>query len=96
MDLNSEDLLYARVICLGSAKAVVRRRSFLQALAGSALYRGFQQLMRSESAVKITGIETVALEDPGKYSFTVVRVRTSTEIDGIGQAEVVQPAIRAL
>src|SRR5437879_5152599 len=71
----------------GIGKALVRRRSFLEALAGSALYRGFQPLMRSESAVKITGIETVALEDPGKYSFTVVRVRTSAGIDGIGQAE---------
>jgi hypothetical protein len=82
----------------GIGKALVRRRSFLQALAGSALYRGFQPLMRSESAVKITGIETVVLEDPGKYSFTVVRVRTSTGIDGIGQAEspslVIDAAIR--
>jgi len=53
----------------------IRRRSFLRALAGSALY-GFQSRMRAESGVKITSVETLALDDPGKYSFTIVRVRT--------------------
>jgi len=37
--------------------------------------------------VKITGIETIALVDPGKASETVVRVHTDEGIDGIGQAE---------
>jgi L-alanine-DL-glutamate epimerase-like enolase superfamily enzyme len=50
------------------------------------------------SGVKITGIETIALEDPGKYRFTLVRVRTDAGIDGIGQAEspslVVDAAVR--
>jgi L-alanine-DL-glutamate epimerase-like enolase superfamily enzyme len=54
--------------------------------------------MRAESGVKITNIETLALDDPGKYSFTIVRVRTSAGIDGIGQAEspslVIDAAIR--
>src|SRR5262249_37861079 len=40
---------------------------------------------------KITGIETVALSDPGKYNLTVVRVKTDVGVDGIGQAE--SPAI---
>jgi L-alanine-DL-glutamate epimerase-like enolase superfamily enzyme len=39
------------------------------------------------AGVKISGIETIALEDPGKYTFTVVRVRTDAGLDGIGQAE---------
>ena len=39
------------------------------------------------SGVRITDVETLALEDPGKYSFTLVRVRTDSGIDGIGQAE---------
>jgi L-alanine-DL-glutamate epimerase-like enolase superfamily enzyme len=76
----------------------IRRRSFLRALAGSALYGGFQSRMRAESGVKITSIETLAFDDPGKYSFTIVRVRTSAGIDGIGQAEspslVIDAAIR--
>jgi L-alanine-DL-glutamate epimerase-like enolase superfamily enzyme len=54
--------------------------------------------MRAASGVKITGIETLALTDPGKYEFTVVRVRTDAGIDGIGQAEspslVIDAAIR--
>lgn len=37
--------------------------------------------------MKITGIETIALVDPGKASETVVRVHTDEGIDGIGQAE---------
>ena len=37
--------------------------------------------------MKITGIETIALVDPGKASETVVRVQTDEGIDGIGQAE---------
>jgi L-alanine-DL-glutamate epimerase-like enolase superfamily enzyme len=37
--------------------------------------------------VKITGIETIALVDPGKASETIVRVHTDEGIDGIGQAE---------
>jgi L-alanine-DL-glutamate epimerase-like enolase superfamily enzyme len=40
----------------------------------------------SRSDVKISGIETLALED-SNYSFTLVRVRTNTGIDGLGQAE---------
>jgi L-rhamnonate dehydratase len=39
------------------------------------------------SDVKIAGIETIALEDPAGYTFTIVRVRASDGIDGIGQAE---------
>ncbi len=46
----------------------------------------------------ITGIETIALEDPGKYGMTLVRVRTKEGIDGIGQAEspslVIEAAIK--
>src|SRR5260370_16233018 len=76
----------------------IRRRSFLRALAGSAVHGGLQARMRAESGVKITSIETLALEDPRKYSFTMVRVRTSVGIDGIGQAEspslVIDAAIR--
>jgi L-rhamnonate dehydratase len=39
------------------------------------------------SGVRVTGVETIAQEDPGKYAFTIVRVRTREGIDGIGQAE---------
>jgi len=45
----------------------------------------------SASKVKITGVETIALSDPGKYNLTVVRVKTDAGVDGIGQAE--SPAI---
>lgn len=52
----------------------------------------------ARSGVKITGIETLALEDPGKYEMTLVRVHTDSGIDGIGQAEspslVIDAAIR--
>jgi L-alanine-DL-glutamate epimerase-like enolase superfamily enzyme len=52
----------------------------------------------ARSGVKITSIETIALEDPAKYGMTIVRVRTDAGIDGIGQAEspslVIDAAIR--
>ena len=68
--------------------AFISRRGLLKALAGSAaLGGGLGSLMLAASGVKITGIETLALEDPGKYEFTLVRVRTDAGIDGIGQAE---------
>jgi len=76
----------------------IRRRPFLQTLAGMVLHGGFPSRMAAESGVKITGIETLALEDRGNYEFTVVRVRTSAGIDGIGQAEspslVIDAAVR--
>lgn len=77
----------------------ISRRSVLQVLAGSAaLGGGFRSRMLAASGVKITGIETLALEDPGKYEFTLVRVRTDAGIEGIGQAEspslVIDAAIR--
>jgi len=79
--------------------AFISRRGLLKALAGSAaLGGGLGSLMLAASGVKITGIETLALEDPGKYEFTLVRVRTDAGIDGIGQAEspslVIDAAIR--
>src|SRR5437867_813574 len=74
------------------------RRAFLRTLTGTAFCGGFRSRMSAQSGVKITGIETLALEDRGKYEFTVVRVRTSEGIDGIGQAEspslVIEAAIR--
>jgi L-alanine-DL-glutamate epimerase-like enolase superfamily enzyme len=67
-------------------------------MAGTALYSGLPLRMPAESRVKITGIETLAISDPGKYEFTVVRVQTNAGIDGIGQAEspslVIDAAIR--
>ncbi len=65
----------------------IDRRSFLRTVAaGSSVLR--PALSRpGPAAVKITGIETLALEDPAKYDFTIVRVRTNEGIDGIGQAE---------
>lgn len=65
----------------------VNRRSFLQSVAaGSAVMRP-NLSVPAASGVKITGIETVALEDPGNYDFTIVRVHTSEALAGIGQAE---------
>lgn len=37
--------------------------------------------------MKITGVETIALADPGRATETVVRVHTDEGISGIGQAE---------
>jgi L-rhamnonate dehydratase len=37
--------------------------------------------------MKITSIETIALNDPGKTSATIVRVHTDEGLSGIGQAE---------
>jgi hypothetical protein len=37
--------------------------------------------------MKITGIETIALSDPGKASAPVVRVHTDEGLTGNGQAE---------
>jgi L-alanine-DL-glutamate epimerase-like enolase superfamily enzyme len=45
--------------------------------------------------MKIAGIETIALLDPGKYSETVVRVHTDAGICGIGQAETPSLVIEA-
>lgn len=65
----------------------ISRRGFLKA-SGMAVCSAGTLLENSYSAdVKITGIETIALQDPGKYSFTLVRVSTDAGIDGIGQAE---------
>jgi len=79
--------------------AATDRRRFLRFLTGSAFLGCYRIPMQATSGVRITGIETLALEDPGKYSFTIVRVRTSAGIDGIGQAEspslVIDAAIRA-
>lgn len=69
---------------------VTTRRGFLGALGGAAL--------APASGVKIKGIETIALEDPGKYTLTQVRVHTDAGLSGIGQAEspslVIDAAIR--
>jgi len=65
---------------------MISRRGFLQTCAlGSCTVKSiFAE--SSRSGVKVTGIETIALED-SNYSFTLVRVRTNTGIDGLGQAE---------
>ncbi|MCC6861937.1 MAG: mandelate racemase/muconate lactonizing enzyme family protein [Bryobacterales bacterium] len=55
------------------------RRHFLGLLACGGVLRA--------AGVRIREIETIALEDPGKYGFTLVRVRTDAGLDGIGQAE---------
>jgi len=64
----------------------IPRRRFLQACVsgffGLNAFRSF-----GTSIVKIKGIETIALHDPGKYAFTLVRVTTDAGITGIGQAE---------
>src|SRR5437867_3538350 len=64
----------------------IPRRRFLQACVsgffGLNAFRSF-----GGSIVTITGIETIALDDPGKYAFTLVRVTTDAGITGIGQAE---------
>jgi len=65
----------------------VSRRSCLRYLAA-----GLASLpVCAAPKAKITKVETIALRDPGKYDFTVVRVTTDTGVDGIGQAE--SPAI---
>ena len=46
--------------------------------------------------MKITGIETIALVDPGKAWETVVRVHTDEGISGIGQAESPSLVIEAI
>lgn len=46
--------------------------------------------------MKITGIETIALVDPGKADETVVRVHTDEGITGIGQAESPSLVIEAI
>ena len=61
----------------------MHRRSFLKVFGGASLLAAASP----RSDVKITGVETIALEDPGKYRFTIVRVSTDAGIDGIGQAE---------
>jgi L-rhamnonate dehydratase len=66
---------------LGSAR--FSRRTCFRGLVGlAASISGF-----AAPRVKITGVETIALSDPGKYDFTVVRVKTDAGVDGIGQAE---------
>jgi L-rhamnonate dehydratase len=63
------------------------RRACLTGLAGGlASIAGY-----AAPQAKITGVETIALSDPDKYNFTLVRVRTDAGVDGIGQAE--SPAI---
>ena len=37
--------------------------------------------------MEITHVETIALQDPGKYNETIVRVHTDEGLSGIGQAE---------
>jgi L-alanine-DL-glutamate epimerase-like enolase superfamily enzyme len=72
------------------------RREFAKYLVGGAL--AARSAQGAPSRVKITSIETIALADPGKYSMTLVRVRTDAGIDGIGQTEspslVIDAAIR--
>ena len=67
----------------------IARRTFLAAFAGQ---------LPARAGVKITGVETVALEVSGKYNFSLVRVSTDGGITGIGQAEspslVIEAAIR--
>src|SRR5688572_4141133 len=64
----------------------IHRRELLQTLSLGVLGAG-SLLSAETSKVRITGIETIALLDPGKYAFTLVRVHTDAGIDGIGQAE---------
>jgi len=40
-----------------------------------------------EHAHRIAGIETIALKEPFKYGFSLVRVHTHSGIDGLGQTE---------
>jgi L-alanine-DL-glutamate epimerase-like enolase superfamily enzyme len=71
----------------GEGSSRYSRRGCLRGLAGGlACAAGF-----AAPPAKITGVETIALSDPGKYNFTVVRVKTDAGVDGIGQAE--SPAI---
>jgi L-alanine-DL-glutamate epimerase-like enolase superfamily enzyme len=73
----------------------ISRREFGLSLLTGALSAGSAA---AAPQVKITAVETIALADPGKYSMTLVRVRTDAGIDGIGQAEspslVIDAAIR--
>jgi len=69
------------------ALQLIRRRDFLHSLvlAGAAAREAWGAV--GNSGARISGIETIALEDPGKYDLTLVRVRTDAGIDGLGQAE---------
>lgn len=78
---------------------VCNRRGFVQGLVAAAMGMTPAIGKPTSSDVKITGIETIALEDAAKgYGYTIVRVHTNAGIDGIGQAEspslVIDAAIR--
>ena len=66
---------------------IVNRRNFLQTCCFASF--GLKSLGDEGliGKIRITDIETIALQDPGKYGFTIVRVQTDAGIDGIGQAE---------
>ncbi len=59
------------------------RRAFLRSVAGCLSPLAVVKAAGS----RIAEVETIALQDPGKYGMTVVRVRTSDDVEGIGQAE---------
>src|SRR5215831_8320431 len=65
----------------------IHRRRFMGTLAfgicGAREMLGFS----GSSGAKISGIETIALDDPGKYALTLVRMQTDAGIEGLGQAE---------
>ena len=68
-------------------KMAPTRRAWLGAAAGGALQARSLLADAYSKPVKITGVETIALEDPGKYNFTLVRVKTDAGVEGLGQAE---------
>lgn len=65
----------------------IQRREFLQTL-GVTIW-GLKEAWGASGrpAAKISEIETIALKDSDKYDLTLVRVRTDTGVDGLGQAE---------
>jgi len=68
------------------ALPLIQRRNFLHGL----LLSGWAVKAwggAGDSGARISGIETIALEDPKKYGLTLVRVRTDAGLDGLGQAE---------
>lgn len=67
--------------------AALDRRSFLWTLACGALGAELTLGQAKASGVKITSIETIALEHPPDHSLTLVRVQTDAGVDGLGQCE---------
>jgi L-alanine-DL-glutamate epimerase-like enolase superfamily enzyme len=70
-----------------AGRSFLTRRAWLQATAGAPLLARRTLADAYSNPVKIKGVETIALEDPGKYNFTLVKVKTDAGVEGLGQAE---------